>query len=58
MTEVQAHAAARRRSLVHPHPYYVVYESGEWDCATDYEMDTFYSGNEPIAAYVHGERES
>jgi len=59
MTESQAHTLAQRRSQRNEDSaYYVVYEGGEWDCASEYVMDTYYAGNQPVACYVGGKRDS
>jgi len=57
MAEAKAHEKARIHSK-HGLTRYVVYEGGEWSTASDYDMDTFYAGNQPVACYVDGKRDS
>lgn len=48
MTRDRAIQQAIRRSLRTGEAVYVVRESGEWDSATAYDLDTFYGGNHEV----------
>lgn len=50
MTFHQAMAQARRRSRRTQQIVYVVFEAGEYDSASDYDLDTYYLGADPVAS--------
>ena len=61
LTETAAHRAAARRSKKINEPVWVIFESGEFDTATEEELGTFYLGLQEssiLGAYFDGEPES
>ena len=57
MTLKQASTAAKNRSNKSDETYFVVSESGGYDYATEYDLDTFYQGiqdNQILEAWENG----
>lgn len=55
MTKQQAFQKAKRLSMKMPYSY-VVFEDGEYDALSEYEMDEYMHGTTPIAVFSSGER--
>jgi hypothetical protein len=48
MTRSQAIAKARKMAKKLEDFVFIVFECGEWDVATDHDLDTFWLGAEPV----------
>ncbi len=57
MIKQEAYSEAKKRSKSLSKPYFVVCESGEWDVASSFDLDTFYLGTDPEASFVDGKEE-
>jgi hypothetical protein len=44
MTYLQAVSKAERKAKVNDKPYFVVYESGEYEVASEFDLDTWFAG--------------
>lgn len=51
----EAMACAAGTSRTRTGTWYVVYEGGEYHVASEYDMETFFNGAKPVAAFEGGQ---